>query len=324
MLLDILLLIVAMALIAKGADWFVESAVSIAEATHIPKAIIGATIVSIATTLPEILVSFMAALKGSTDMAVGNVIGSLICNIGLAFGLVVAISTVPVQRRKLFLEQGMLMIAAGIVLFMMCLGQSISRLMAVVMLGLFCAYMVYSVIKARGHRKKELEQYLQEVEEAGGMPTKITVGTMKKEILFFIIGSACVVGGSRLLVGGGIKLAEILNINERIIGLTFMAIGTSLPEIITCVTSALKGHRDISFGNVIGANIIDVTLAIGAAGAVMPLRIDSNVRMLDLPVMLLLMVLMIVFGRTKNIFHRWEGAVLVGIYAAYMAIVFFV
>ena len=324
MLIDILLLVVAIALIAKGADWFIESAVAIAEATHIPKAIIGATIVSIATTLPEVLVSFMAALKGSPGMAVGNVIGSLICNIGLAFGLVVVISTVPVQRKKLFLEQGMLMIGVGVILFIMCLGQSVSRPLALVMLALFCGYMIYSVIKARGHRSRELEQYLIEVEKAGEIPTQLTVGVLKKEIVFFIIGALCVVGGSHLLVKSGIKLAEILNINERVIGLTMMAIGTSLPEVITCVTSAVKGHQDISFGNVIGANIIDVTLAIGAAGTVMPLKIDSNVRMLDLPVMLLLMVLMIVFGKTKNIFHRWEGAVLVGIYAAYILIVFFI
>jgi len=322
MLIDIILLLAAMAIIAKGADWFIESAVAIAEATHVPKAIIGATIVSIATTLPEVSVSCIAALQGETDMAVGNVIGSLICNIGLAFGLVVAISTVPVRRKKLFLEQGLLMIAAGVILLLMCLGRRVNLTLAVIMLALFCAYMVYSVFKARGQRRQELELYLSEIEEAERIPTRFSISTVRREILLFIVGAGCVGGGSRLLVYSGRQLMEWLGVEGRIVGLTFMAVGTSLPEIITCVTSAIRGHQDISFGNVIGANIIDVTLAIGASGAIMPLMIDKRVRMLDLPVMLLLMILMILFGRTKNIFHRWEGAVLVLIYALYMVTLF--
>ena len=320
-ILDIFLLLIAIALIVKGADWFVEAAVAIAEVTGVPKAVIGATIVSVATTMPEITVSFISACLGKTDIAVGNILGSVICNIGLAFGLVVVLSTISVQR-KIFLEQGILMVVAGAILFVLCLFPKISFSSGILLLALFVGYVLYSIRRAGTERRLGMEEYLRKMEKMENIPTTPDPKTLKKKIVFFIMGAILVVGGSRLLIYSGVRIAETFSISERVIALTMMAVGTSLPEIVTCITSVVKGHHDISFGTVIGANIIDMTLALGLSVLVNPLTIASGTRYFDLPVMLLLIILMVLFGRTKNIFHRWEGVILLLIYLAYVIILF--
>ena len=319
MFLSIILLIAAVLLIMKGGNWFIDSAIRIAEVTGIPKAIIGATIISIATSGPEIAVSFMASYSGSTEMALGNIVGSVTCNIGIAFGMIVAFSIMSVKR-KMFMEQGSLMIFAGTVLLVLGFFPTINLTGAIILLAMFCAYVVYSIKRALENKGIEAEELLREFEEVENIPAKLENLSLKREAVIFIIGAVMVTGGSRLLVYSGTDIARALNISERIIGLTIMAVGTSLPELITSIVSAVKGHHDITFSNIIGSNIIDITLAVGGSAAIRPLTIQSGARFLDLPVMLLLVILMVIFGRTKDTFHRWEGAVLFIIYALYIVL----
>ena len=318
---SLILLLVAVVLIAKGGSWFIDSVVAIAEATHIPKVIIGATIVSVATSGPEIAVSFIASYLGSTEMALGNIVGSVNCNIGIAFGLIVVFSVMPVAR-KVFMEQGFLMIISGAVLLALGMFSTISRTGGVMLLVMFAGYAIYSIKRARQKRAAEVEQFLRGLKEVEKIPADTEKISLKKEIIFFIMGAVLIGVGSRLLVYSGTNIARDIGISEGVIGLTIMALGTSIPELTTSIVSALKGHQEITFSNIIGSNVIDITLAVGGSAVIRPLTVQPGARFLDLPVMLLLIVLMVFFGRTKDTFHRWEGAILLVVYVVYIALLF--
>lgn len=303
----IALLIVALVMITKGADWFVESAVVISEKSGIPKIIIGATIVSFATTSPEFAVSVTAAYLGHTDLSVGNAVGSAICNIGLVLGLVILIKAIPVERHS-FVRKGSFMLLSGILLVLTTLDRQLSAFDGLLLLTVFVAFMYYNYKLQRTIFNDSDDEFV-----------RASTKDMKKEILLFIVGASLVVLGSRILVDSGITLAEWLGVPEMLIGLTLVALGTSLPELITAVSSTLKGHQDISIGNILGANIMDITLILGVSSQIRTLDILEQSVMYDFPVMLFIMLILIIFGITGRKLEKWEGALILTTYVAYVA-----
>ncbi|MDW7732599.1 MAG: calcium/sodium antiporter [Methanolobus sp.] len=303
----IALLIVGLVMISKGADWFVESAVVISEKSGIPKIIIGATIVSFATTSPEFAVSVTAAYIGHTDLSVGNAVGSVICNTALVLGLIVCIRAISVEKHS-FMRKGAFMLLSGILLILLTIDRQLSSADGLILLTVFVGFLYYNY---------KLQRAI--FSESDGGIVRAPMGDMKKEFLLFIAGAGLVIIGSRLLINSGITLAELLGVPEMIIGLTLVAFGTSLPELITALSSTLKGHQDISIGNILGANIMNITLILGVSSQVRTLDILNQSVMYDFPVMLFIMVLLMVFGITGRKLARWEGAVILTTYVAYIA-----
>ncbi len=324
-ILDLLLFVAAVVLIGKGADWFTEAAVKIAEATHIPKVIIGATIVSAATTLPEFSVSAIATIQKSTDMAVGNAIGSCICNIGLILGTC-TLAKASKTDKKLLTHQGMFMLGAGILIFLLTLGGMLNRWGGLILVMGLATYMYYSVRTARSRRDRALLERIVDEEDAD-FPAR---PTLTNEIIWFLIGAGFVVVGSRLLVHSGIKLAELLGVSQLIISLTVVALGTSLPEYITALTATIKGYQELSLGNIIGANILNILWVLGGCSLMrtLPLNTESSflglpqTQVLDIPIMFLLMALLVAFGYSGGELRRWQGGVLFIIYATYIVVLF--
>ena len=306
-----LMFLLGMAVIAKGADWFTDSSVSIAEVTHVPKAMIGATIVSLATTFPEFSVSLTAALSHQPQTAIGNAVGSTICNIGLILATVVLVRPMLIERGAVR-AQGGFMIAAGAGIILLTLRGTLSRAGGLVLVAGLAAYVWFSVRGALSHRRSQRSQ---EPQAAAPKP-------LGREIRLFLLGAVCVVLGSVLLVKNAKILAEWLQVPELIIGLTLVAVGTSLPEYVTAVTATLKGHSELGVGNVIGANILNLVWVLGASALVRPLHLAHQTRVLDLPVMLLIMVLLVVMIATGSRLRRWEGAVLLGVYVLYLTAMF--
>lgn len=302
-----LLLVLSLLMITKGADWFVESAVSISEKSGIPKIIVGATIVSFATTSPEFAVSVTAVYMGHVDLSVGNAVGSAICNIGLVLGLIIAIRAIDVDKHG-FVRKGAFMLISGLLLILTTLDEVLSSFDGILLLLVFVGFMYYNYKLQRAVFDGE-----------GNKRERTPLLDMKKDLLLFVTGALMVVLGSRILVDAGIAVAEWLGVPQMLIGLTLVALGTSLPELITAVSSTLKGHQDISIGNILGANIMDITLILGVSSQIRTLEIQEQSIIYDFPAMLLLMVLLVIFGITRRKLERWEGGLLLGVYLAYIA-----
>lgn len=294
-------------MITKGADWFVESAVSISEKSGIPKIIVGATIVSFATTSPEFAVSVTAAYMGHVDLSVGNAVGSAICNIGLVLGLIVAIRAIDVDKHG-FVRKGAFMLISGLLLILTTLDGKLSSFDGILLLLVFVGFMYYNYKLQRAVFDGE-----------GNQRERTPLLDMKKDLLLFVTGALLVVLGSRILVDAGIAVAEWLGVPQMLIGLTLVALGTSLPELITAVSSTLKGHQDISIGNILGANIMDITLILGVSSQIRTLEILPQSVIYDFPAMLLIMLMLVIFGITRRKLERWEGGLLLGVYLAYIA-----
>ncbi|MCL7411282.1 MAG: calcium/sodium antiporter [Methanosarcinaceae archaeon] len=303
-----LLLAVSLLLIIKGADWFIESAVSISEKSGIPKIIIGATIVSFATTAPEFAVSATAAFMNHTEMTIGNAVGSAICNIGLILGSIIIIKAIPIDLDS-FLRKGAFMLLSGAVLILTTLDGILSRFDGVLLFLIFAGFMYYNYRLQTAIFK----------DDPNLKPDRSHMVGLKKDILFFVLGALCVVIGSRILVDTGITIAKMFGVPEMIIGLTLLALGTSLPELITAISATIKGHQDLSIGNILGANTMDIALILGVSSQIRPLPIIPQSISYDFPVMIFIMVILILFGITKKRFDRWEGAVILCSYLAYVA-----
>nr|WP_209679898.1 calcium/sodium antiporter [Methanohalophilus levihalophilus] len=306
-MIDVLILfILSFLLITKGADWFVESAVSISTKSGIPKVVIGATIVSFATTAPEFTVSAYAAYLGQTDMTVGNAVGSAICNTGLILGAVISLKAIQVTDDS-FLQRGLFMLVSGIILLVTSLDGNISRFDGLVMLLFFAGFLYFNYRSQPAIFDRSVQC---EDEECG---------SMKKDVMYFLAGSIFVVVGSRILIYSGTEIAYWLGIPEMIIALTLVAFGTSLPELITAVSATLKNHQDLTIGNIFGANTMDIVLILGFSSQLTNLPIGAQSLRYDFPVMLVVMVAIIVFGLTKRRFDRWEGFLILCFYLAYVA-----
>lgn len=305
----ILLFAVGLFLIIKGGDLFVDAAVWIAEVTGIPKFIIGATIVSLATTLPELCVSLISVASGSVGMGIGNAVGSVICNIGLIMALSLLFMPGAIGRREL-LEKGFMMISSGAVLFFTAANGLLTNPEAIILLALVVLYIILNVNSvARNNRAAHIPRRRFAAREAGGNTIK------------FVLGLGGILWGAQLLVDNGALLARMAGISEDIIGLTLIALGTSLPELVTTLTALAKKEHNLSVGNIIGANIIDLTLILSACTFISPegLMVSHQTLVMDIPVMMILMGIAIVPALLYGRFRRWQGVALVAVYGGYIA-----
>ncbi len=302
---------VGVAALVKSADWFVDAAVSIARRLHVPDLIVGVTLVSLATTLPEFAVSLLAAFQSKAQIAVGNAMGSMICNIGLILGLCTLLMPIRVVRRN-FLRNGLWMV--GLTGLFVGLGYYFpdgSRHVGAIMLTALVIYMgrlVWTSIRER---------------EAPG-PSFSRPMPMPKAAGLFLLGTVGVIGGSQILIYGAEGLARSAGLPDLVIAVTLVALGTSMPELSIALAAILKKQRALSVGNVIGANILNLAWVVGAASLVSPLPLERQTLLLDLPLIMVLTVLLLIFGLTGQRLARREGAVLLTLYGAYIVLVFMV
>ena len=312
MFLAILIFVVGLALIVKGGDAFVDAATWIAKVSGIPTFIVGATIVSLATTLPEMLVSAMAAAKGSVDMACGNAIGSVTANTGMI--LAIAVLAMPtVIKRSDYLAKGLILLACVSTLLLFGYTGQLKWMGSVVLIVLFVIFIVDNVLSA----KSSMENAPAEEKPEHDKKTVIT------NVVKFILGAAATVLGARLMVDSATDIANFLHVPEAVIAVTIVAIGTSLPELVTTITAIAKKEASLSAGNVIGANIIDTSLILPICSLISgkELPLSNQCITLDIPFCLAIAVIMVVPMLMKKKFMRWQGVAALCTYAAYMIMV---
>ena len=319
MLIPVLLFIVGLLFLIKGGDWFVDGASALARRFHLPELLIGATVVSIGTTLPEVMVSTMSALSGHGEIAYGNAIGSVICNAALIAAITIAVRPGKVDPKTLKTPVAFFFAAAAIYCIAAYVFGKFTRVMGIIMLAMFAAYMVVNVLQMKNAPAGEQEASEEEEE----MP-------LAKTLILLVLGAVLIAVGANLLVDNGTLIAQALGVPESVIALTFVALGTSLPELVTAVTSLAKGHSDLSLGNVVGANVFNLVLVSGMSVTLAPFTIPQSATLfginsslvLDLPVMLAVMLILTVPALVKGKLHRAQGILLLAIYAAFCAVQF--
>ena len=305
---ELLLFVIGLVLIVKGGDLFVDAASWIAEVSGIPKFIVGATIVSLATTLPEMIVSLIAAGQGKVDMAVGNAVGSVTANTALIFAIAVLFMTVELTRRQ-YLTKSVILIASSAVVLLASLTGQFQFWGTIVLFLLFFAFIFENVKQAR------LEMHDAEKPAFSGKE-------LTKNLVMFVLGAAGIVVGSRLLVDSGSAIATYLGVPESIIAVTLVAVGTSLPELVTTITSIIKKQSSLSAGNIIGANIIDLCLILPLCDLVSAekLPISHQSIVLDMPVCLLVVVTCVLPMLLRQKSSKVQGAVLLVLYIGYLIV----
>lgn len=301
--------------IIKGGDLFVDAASWIAEASGIPKFIIGATVVSFATTMPEMLVSVFAALQGNADIAVGNAVGSVMANVGLIM-CVALICMECAMTRKQFGVKACLLLAAILALFGFTRDGQLSVLESVLILIIFVGFLVESLIAARQEQGSELP--------AQEERPKIDKKTVLLNIGKFLLGAAGIVLGAQLLIDNGSALARMLGVPDAVIAATMIAIGTSLPELVTTLTAIKKKQASLSVGNIIGANIMDLTLIMPLCAVIQgkPMTVERQGMLLDIPACLIICAAALIPALVQGKFKRWIGYLIGGLYIAYLIIMF--
>ena len=315
MLVPVLLFIVGLLCLIKGGDWFVDGATGLARRFHLPELLIGATVVSIGTTLPEVMVSTTSALKGIGAMAYGNAIGSVICNTALIAAITVAVKPGRVDKKALGTPTAFFFVAALFYAGVAYTGGYFSRFVGLILLVMFIAYILINVRQMTSNPQAAAGE-AEEDEEDMSLP---------QSLILLVVGAALIAAGADLLVDNGTLIAQALGVPESVIGLTFVALGTSLPELVTAITSLAKGHGALSLGNVIGANVFNLVLVSGVAVtlAPFPIPVASTIAgmnaslVMDLPVMFIVMLLLTVPALVKGRLYRLQGVALLAIYAAF-------
>lgn len=322
MFISVLFFALGLVLLIKGGDWFVDGATGIARRFRLPDIIVGATVVSIGTTLPEVMVSTTGALLGQGAMAYGNAIGSIICNTALIAAISVTCNPGPVNVKTMKMPVFFFFTSAAVYCLAAYWLGTFPRWLGIIMLAIFVVYLIANVRQGLRYPEETAE----EAESA-----KVS-RSLAMELVLLVIGAALIAYGANLLVEHGTIIAQKLGVPETVIALTFVALGTSLPELITTITSLKKGHASLGIGNVIGANVFNLVLVSGMAVTIAPfdvpvgkLLLGRNASLvLDIPLMLLVMLLLTVPALTKKRLSRWQGITLLCIYAAFCAFQFFV
>ena len=317
MLIPVLLFIVGLLFLIKGGDWFVDGASALARRFHLPELLIGATVVSIGTTLPEVMVSTMSALSGHGEIAYGNAIGSVICNAALIAAITIAVRPGKVDPKTLKMLVLFFFAAAAIYCVAAYGFGKFTRPMGFIMLAMFVAYIAANIHQMKNAPAEEHE------EEEETMP-------LPRMLLLLVLGAVLIAMGANLLVDNGTLIAQALGVPESVIALTFVALGTSLPELVTAITSLIKGHSDLSLGNVVGANVFNLVLVSGVSVALAPFTVPQSATIfgmnsslvLEIPVMIAVMVLLTAPALVKGKLSRVQGVALLVIYAVFCGIQF--
>ena len=319
-------LVLGFLFLIKGGDWFVDAATGIAKRFHLPELLIGATVVSIGTTLPEVMTSAIGAASGSSAVAYGNAIGSIICNTSLIAALTIAIKPAKADKKSLIFPVCFFFGAAVFYAFNAYVFGRFDLWMGIVLLLGFVVYMVMNVINMKKNPAEEEHEENLEISEG----EENAKGGLVKDIVMLVVSAAVIAVGAKLLVEGATKIAHDLNVPETIISLTIVALGTSLPELVTAVTALMKGHGALSLGNIIGANIFNLVLVSGAAITINPFEVPAEATFLgnnasfifDIPLVFIVMGIMTIPTIIKGKLQRWQGISLLAIYAAYCVLQF--
>ncbi len=315
MLVPVLLFAVGLLCLIKGGDWFVDGSVGIARKFHLPELLIGATVVSIGTTLPEVMVSTTSALGGHGEIAYGNAIGSVICNTALIAAITIAVRPGKVDPKTLRTPVLFFFAAAAIYTVVAYTTGYFGRPIGFVMLAMFVIYMIVTVKQMKSNPVAADADGEEEEEER----------PLSKNIIMLVLGAVLIAVGARLLVDNGTLIAQALGVPESVIALTFVALGTSLPELVTAITSLSKGHGSLSLGNVIGANLFNLVLVSGVSVSLAPFAIPANSMiagmnaslLVDLPVMWFVMAFMTLPPLFRGKLSRFQGILLLCVYAGF-------
>lgn len=298
---DILLLVLGFTMLIKGADWFVDGTSGIANKLGIPQLVIGLTIVAMGTSAPEAAVSINAALKDNADITIGNVVGSNILNILIILGVTGAIVAVAIQKSTLLIEMPYMLAVTVLLIVMGMTGNKISRFEGVIFIAMFVVYLIYLFILAKKGEQEEVK------EERSNL----------KLIISMIVGGVIVVWGSDVTVDSATAIAKVIGLSERFIGLTIVALGTSLPELVTSVTAAKKGNADIAIGNIVGSNIFNILFVIGVSAIITPVNFEPNFIIDTIIAVLAGVFLWVSVFKTKKLTRPWSIAMLIS-YAGYL------
>ena len=343
MAINIVLLVLGVIIVLKGADWLTDGAVNIATRFGVSQMVIGLTIVAMGTSMPEFCVSMVSALKGTPDLAVGNVVGSNTLNTLLIVGCSALVAPIMVKRSSVKRDIPFAVVAS-LLMLIFCLDGAIGRVDAAVLFAGFCLFMFVTLKYAKTTEEHaaavatngaatataiseasssqtsahEASSSQASDHEASSSEASQASGTsMLKAVVMLVVGLLCLIAGSNMFVDNASFVASSLGVSDAVIGLTIVAGGTSLPELATSMVSAKKGNSDIAIGNVIGSNVFNILMIIGITGLVKPMHI-AGITTLDLLMMLASMLLMWFFCRTTYKVKRWEGAVLTIVYLAYL------
>ena len=298
------LLIVGFVLLIKGSDFFVDGSSNIASILKIPTLIVGLTIVAFGTSAPEAAVSITSSLTGSNELALSNVIGSNLFNMLLIIGLCALLNELKITEEVLNLDLPFLVFLTAVLTGFIIIGWDLSRIEGIILLILIIAYVAYLVYNARKSSESQV------VDEP-------TMGVLRSAI-YIVGGVAAIIIGADLVVDSASFIAMAFGMSETLVGLTIVAMGTSLPELVTSLTALKKGETELIIGNVIGSNIFNISLVLGASSAISPILVNPEMSV-DIALMLFVTVLFFIFGRSQDKYDKKEGAVLVGLFIAYMA-----
>lgn len=303
MLLSIAYILIGVIAVLWGADKFTDGAAAIARKMNIPEIVIGLTIVAMGTSAPELFTSVVSALKGSTGLALGNIVGSNIFNSLLIVGAAAAVAPISISQATIVKDIPFALVSS-LLLTAVCLDGNLTRLDSLLLLIGFALFLAYTLQVARNGKTEDSKS---EISQA-----------LWKNILFIIIGLACLIVGSNLFVNGASIVAEQLGVSDAIIGLTIVAGGTSLPELATSIISARKGQSGIAIGNVVGSNVFNILAILGITGFISPMRNLGGITTIDFTLLILSIILVWAMSFTKHKIERWEGFTLIGIFALYL------
>ena len=307
MIFQLLVLVVGFVFLVKGADWFVDGAAGIATKFGIPQLVIGLTIVAMGTSAPEAAVSLTAAASGNADITIGNIVGSNTLNIFIILGITALVYPVAVQKSSLVVDIPVV-IGISAMLLIMGFDGKISRLDGIIMLVVFALYLFYLFWDAKKTKSLSSET-VEESEEIKNL-------SLPKALIFTVIGLVLIVLGSNCVVSSATYVAKVLGLSERFIGLTIVALGTSLPELFTSVTAAIKKNSDIAVGNIVGSNIFNILFVVGLSGLIIPVPFQSAFRF-DTIVSGIAAILLLLFALPKKRLSRVAGIIFLICYAVY-------
>lgn len=302
--LQLLVIVVGIAIVLFGADKLTEGGAALARRMNIPQIVIGLTIIAIGTSMPEFCVSFVSALKGTPDLAVGNIVGSNIFNALLIVGCAAMVAPMTILPSTVKRDIPFALVAS-VLLLIMCLDATISRLDAAILFVLFVIFMVITIRSARNGQGSDAQE-----------ETQKAISPLRAWLYMFL-GLVCLIFGSNIFVDSASALASSLGVSDAVIGLTIVAGGTSLPELATSVVSARKGQSGIAIGNVLGSNVFNILMILGVTGLIQPMQI-TGITSVDLSMLVISMILLWLFSYTKYTLSRWEGAVLTAVFLGYI------
>ena len=314
MILDIVYILLGLALLVKGGDYLVDGSVAIAKRAKLSEMVIGLTVVGFGTSMPELLVSAQSAWMGNSGIAIGNVVGSNISNIALILGLTSIVNVIPAQKITLRIDLPFMLLSFVLFVAIAMTGSvgRVAGVIGVLMLICFVSYQVRQSRKANKAKEAIAKENPEALKEAEPM-------ALWKAILLVIVSFLAMVFGANILVEGASNIARLLGVTDRIIGLTIVAIGTSLPELFSSVMAAIKGKTDMAIGNIIGSGTFNILCVIGVSSIITPIMGTNIGFAFDYALMIFLGVLLWLFLRSKHLLERWEGFVLTAIYIAYLA-----